>query len=342
MNKLFIFNDARDYNLTRQIKQRLKNWDIVFVDEKDIAGFRDIPIEHAKKHLFLTIHKGKFIKPFPIFPGLIGGKEYFVFHNFNCFMDCQYCFLQGYFEHNIPTIFVNQEQLMRELELSASTVGGVYHFGEMGDALLYNGLTNLLERVNEVSHRFKRALFEFRTKSAYMPLTSSRSKNIVLSWTITPQEYIDLFEIHTASLASRLTAAERAQSKGYRIGLHFDPIIANGDWRTLYAETIERVFKSVAARNVYKVSLGVLRFNKELYEVMRARFRATQLLSEEFYEGIDKKMRYFRFFRVEIYRFLVSQLLRYIERSKIYLCMETPEVWKAVFRKDKLTDSGDM
>ncbi len=54
-------------------------------------------------------------------------------------------------------------------------------------------------------------------------------------------------------------------------------------------------------------------------------------LGGDFVRGIDGKMRYFRPLRTKMYQLVLSYLRRYISENRVYLCMESPEVWKDVF-----------
>lgn len=327
MSTLYISQAARKYALTERIIAKLKKRHIVWIDSFETERFRNLAIEDAKKAVFLDVHRGSFIKKFPKHPELTGSlRDYFVFHNFNCFMDCQYCFLQGYFEHNVPTIFVNQSELLSELALFTAENKAFMHFGDMGDALLYDRLTGLFEKVQPIARKSINSFFEFRTKTGYIVSPCAESENIIVSWTISPQRYIKLFEKDSVSIEQRLKAARMTQLKGYKIGLHFDPIIAFENWKSEYENVIKQVFRAVNVGMISKISLGVVRFNRKLFEKVRNRFGGQGILKEEFYEGIDGKFRYFRIFREEIYRYLIELLSGYVEKRKIYLCMETPEV----------------
>jgi spore photoproduct lyase len=75
------------------------------------------------------------------------------------------------------------------------------------------------------------------------------------------------------------------------------------------------------------VSLGGLRFLPSLAKAIRERNPQTNLLLGEFVPCIDGKYRYFRPFRVEIYRELGKIIRQRGKDIRALLCMETSEVW---------------
>jgi spore photoproduct lyase len=146
-----------------------------------------------------------------------------------------------------------------------------------------------------------------------------------------PQAVIDRDEHGTASLRERLRAARRCQDAGYRLGFHFDPMIEYPGWESDYEETVEQTLAAVDWRRIAWISLGVLRETPGLKRLMRRRFPGTQLLTGEQVLCPDGKLRYFQPLRVRMYRDMVRWIRRAAPTVRIYLCMESREVWEQVF-----------
>src|SRR5437867_6996723 len=142
---------------------------------------------------------------------------------------------------------------------------------------------------------------------------------------------IDLDEHETASLEERLRAAHRCQESGYRLGFHFDPIVEYPGWEKDYEAMLEQTFATIEWRRIAWLSMGVLRNTPGLKRIMRARFPQTQLLTGEQVLCPDGKLRYFQPLRVEIYRKMLRWIRRAAPTVKVYLCMESKEVWEQVF-----------
>jgi spore photoproduct lyase len=146
-----------------------------------------------------------------------------------------------------------------------------------------------------------------------------------------PQRVIDWDETDTASFNERLSAARRCQEAGYRLGFHFDPMIEYPGWEADYESMLEEVFSAIDWHKLSWLSLGVLRNTPGLKRAMRERFPRTQLLTGEQVLCPDGKLRYFQPLRVEMYRKMVGWIRRAAPTVKIYLCMESKEVWQQVF-----------
>ncbi|MCM8824072.1 MAG: hypothetical protein NC822_05315, partial [Candidatus Omnitrophica bacterium] len=189
--------------------------------------------------------------------------------------------------------------------------------------------------------RDKPVLFELKTKSTKIDnlLKNEPSPNIIVSWSINPQEIIDKEELMTSSLEDRLTSAKIVQEKGYSLSFHFDPIIYSENWEKIYKETIETLFKKLTPPFRW-ISLGTLRGSRELKNIVEQRFPHSKIFYGELFLGEDKKLRYPKFLRKEIYQKMISWIRRYDTRTPVYLCMEDEEIWQVMDKK--LTSSKDI
>jgi spore photoproduct lyase len=140
-------------------------------------------------------------------------------------------------------------------------------------------------------------------------------------------------EWKTATLARRLSAAQRCAEHGYRIGFHFDPLIVHDEWERNYREVVEQLFRAVPAERIIWISLGALRFPPSLKPIIQERFPQSRILYEEFIIAEDGKLRYFKPIRVELYRKMVEWIREQAPQAFIYLCMESADVWEKVFGK---------
>ena len=63
----------------------------------------------------------------------------------------------------------------------------------------------------------------------------------MVSWSLNPAPLVRGEEHLAPSLAQRLRALAAVQDKGYKVGIHFDPLILFPGWREHYRELIRRV-----------------------------------------------------------------------------------------------------
>jgi len=74
-----------------------------------------------------------------------------------------------------------------------------------------------------------------------------------------------------------------------------------------------------------------LRYLPILKPIAEERFPRAAVFCNEFIPAADGKMRYPKHIRREMMRTLVGWLRHYGPKIPLYLCMEKPSVWEAVF-----------
>jgi spore photoproduct lyase len=290
----------------------------------------------AKKKLFLTRHKGEFLKKCPGSEGQVCCNYFVVNFASNCPMDCSYCYLQEYLaENSALKVFSNCDDLLAEADELLSKHRRFFFrigTGEITDSLALDPYIGFTREIIPFFAEQPNVLLELKTKSdcveALLDLDSK--DRVVVSWSMNPQRVIDLDEQGTASLDERLRAARRCQEAGYRLGFHFDPMVEYRGWERDYEQMLEQIFATVDWRRIAWLSMGVLRNTPGLKRTMRDRFPWTRLLAAEQVLCPDGKLRYFQPLRVAMYRKMLGWIRHAAPTVKVYLCMESKEVWEQV------------
>jgi spore photoproduct lyase len=158
-------------------------------------------------------------------------------------------------------------------------------------------------------------------------------KQLVFSWSVNPQSLINSDERAAAALRARIRAARIAAEYGYRVALHFDPIIYSADWAEQYQTVLDLIRQNIPPEKIAWISLGALRFTPALKPIIEQKFSASTIVYGELFPGHDKKMRYPEPIRVKIYRHMLKQIAAISPRLPVYLCMESPEIWKKVYNQ---------
>jgi spore photoproduct lyase len=291
----------------------------------------------AKRKLYLTQHKGDFLKKCPGSEGQVCCNYFVINFASNCPMDCSYCYLQEYLADNAELkVFSNLGDLIDEADRTLSRHRGVFFrigTGEITDSLALEPYTGMVGELIPYFAEQPNVLLELKTKSNCVDslLHFDPKGRIVVAWSMNPQKVIDRDEHFTASLSERLSAARRCQDAGYRLGFHFDPMIEYPGWEGDYQAMMEETFAAIDWRRLAWVSMGVLRDTPGLKRAMRERLPKTGLLTGEQVLCPDGKLRYFQPLRVAMYRKMVQWIRRAAPTVRIYLCMETREVWEQVF-----------
>jgi spore photoproduct lyase len=325
----------------RRLQETLPEVPVRIVDEGAPTGGRSGQGEdffgRAKKRLIIARHKGEFLKKCPGSEGQVCCNYFVINFASNCSMDCRYCYLQEYLSSNPGLkVFSNTGDLLREAEELLSKHRRFFFrigTGEITDSLALDPYIGFSRDIVPFFSEQPNALLELKTKSDCVDdlLNIDPKDRIVVAWSMNPQRVIELHEQGTASLEERLAAARRCQEAGYRLGFHFDPMIEYPGWDHEYEETLERLFATIDWRRIAWFSMGVLRIAPALKRTMRERFPSTSLLTGEQVLCPDGKLRYFQPLRVAMYRKMLGWIRRTAPTAKVYLCMESREVWQQVY-----------
>jgi spore photoproduct lyase len=340
IRRILIEKDARDYDMTRRILARLPGVPVEEIQDRSVLQPRGSNpadwLSESKAALLLAVQKGPFWRPCP------GTKDYICCGyqilqvTLNCPFDCTYCILQGYVNLPAITVFVNEADLLGELETKwAENPRKIWRLGtgEFGDSLALDDLMGLNERLIPWFARHPGAVLEIKTKwhrlEPLLPLGPTRQ--VIFAWSLNPPEIVQNAERGAASLPARLKAARQAEAAGFRLAFHFDPLIFFPGWEAAYRETVAQLAEAVAPVNVAWISLGGLRFLPPLRRIIMKRFPASRIAAEEMVLAPDGKLRYFKTLRVDLYARLREWLHQALPGVELYLCMESPRIWREVF-----------
>lgn len=301
--------------------------------------------DRGRSTLVLTQNKGAWIKPCPGTTAnyLCCGYQILNFAS-NCSMNCSYCILQSYFDQQELTVFCNTDSMIdaiRSLLLQQDRPFLRMGTGEFTDSLCLDHLTGFSELVVPLFAGSNRSVLELKTKTTQIDrlLTMDPKDRVVVSWSMNSAK-VTMNEEHGAeTLEARLDAACKCEQAGYRIGFHFDPIILYEGWQRDYRETVDRIFDSIKnPKRLAWISLGCLRYPAFLNEQIKKRFPQTQIPYAEFVAGADNKLRYPKPLRVEAYSLMQDWITERFPAATVYLCMESPSVWKAALKRPFATD----
>ena len=279
--------------------------------------------------IFITDEKYDFFKKCPCTKGAIGCGYHIFNLGFGCIFDCAYCYLQEY--TNSPGLIfpANMEKFFNEFKRYKKP-GMRIGTGEFSDSLMLDHITEYSMHIIDFFNKHKDAVFEFKTKSSNIEnlLKAKHSGNIVISWSLNPKKIIDKNEFFTARLNERLDSAKKCAEAGYKIGLHFDPVIYFKGWEREYSGVIDLLFSKIKPDHIAWISIGTFRFKPELKTIIENRFPDNEILDEELLIGYDNKLRYPYGLRLEIYNFLFGEFKKHFKKLPIYLCMEESSMWK--------------
>ena len=279
---------------------------------------------------------GPFIKPCPCSPGAVSCGYFNINLQSGCPFDCSYCILQAYLaDKNKPVFYTNWTDLRAELNaFLAGHPRARLGSGELSDSLAYEAAFPGAARIIELFRDFSAAVFEFKTKSDNVGSLLGIAEpppNIVVAWSLNPAALARREEHRAPALSRRLRALAAVQEKGYKVGIHFDPLVLFPGWREQYRGLIAALARVIRPGRVAWWSMGALRFPPELRKHILRR-PGSLLFWGELIEGADKKYRYFMPQRLELFRFIRDEIRSRVSRDiPLYLCMEDAVAWEEIF-----------
>jgi len=329
--KIFVEKDVRDSYLVDNFKRSFPDVEIQELNYySDYLKTNKFSISQLKKPLvFIVKEKWDFIKPCPCTKNHVCCGYWVLNLGFGCPFDCSYCFLQHYTNFpglllpgNIDDFFKQFDDFYKNLK-KPIRIGT----GEFCDSLALDDITSYSKKLIPYFEG-KNVLFELKTKSNNIAnlLDINPPLNIVISWSLNPSFIGEKEELGAASLEQRLLAAKKIQDKGYKIAFHFDPIIHFQGWKKEYKELIDKLYSLLKPPFAW-ISLGTLRSNRELKNIVESRFENSDIFYGELFLGEDKKLRYPEFIRRKIYETMIKYIKQYDQKTPVYLCMENKEMW---------------
>jgi len=292
--------------------------------------------DHSGQVLYLKEYKGRF---FRFCPGTSHYRccGYRIIHiGENCPLNCSYCILKAYFQDPVLKVWANQDRLFEELsrEFEAHP-GRLYRAGtgEFTDSLALEPVTGLTADLVFFLERYPHVCLELKSKIVDVSWMESlsRADRVLPAWSLNAPEVVDQEEMGVATLEERLQAARECARAGFRVCLHFDPIIHFPGWQSGYSRAVEMIGDYLRAEDIAYLSLGSFRCMPDLKDFISRNWPESTYILNEFVPGLDGKLRLLRPLRVEQFRFLADRLRGIGLDRQMYFCMESDEVWKAVF-----------
>lgn len=331
--KIFVEKEVLSEEYTQRILKRLEPTPVFQIDNINnyFSRFNKPYLEKRDNlNLFIGKNRGTLIKEAPPAYGESKDQHFYFVHAYNCIYECQYCYLQGYFNSPDIVLFTNHQDICQEITRMAQSLDGkscaVFHAGEFSDSLAMNHITHEWEIYFNCFSKIQNAKLELRTKSTRVDnlLKLTPHDNIIISYSVSPQQDSLNFDVRTPSFRARLRAMEKLEKAGFKIALHFDPIIYDQNYFARLMDCVKEIKKSLVIDSIEYISLGVVRFSKDSYRHVQKNYPDSLLLHQgEFITADDGKVKYPRPLRNKILKEAKDILCQNgFHSDSIYFCME--------------------
>ncbi len=333
--KIFIEEHLAQHERVQSIIARFPNSEIKYIKKvEDVFGRVKKPYlqKRTNLNLFLGEKKGQLVKVAPPAYGLSGEPHYYFVHAYNCIYECNYCYLQGYFQSPDIVLFLNHEEIGAEIKRLADEFGRTnpgksiwFHAGEYSDSLALSHLTGELPYYFNLFRNLSNAKLELRTKSVNIKeiLKEVPASNIVTSFSLAPEHRTRINDLKTPPLKARLAAIRDLHDRGFPVGIHFDPIIYDDILAESYVQLINELSLAIPTDHWEYTSIGVVRFTKNVYHQVQKNYPDSDFLVDDFTKSFDGKIRYNRPTRMWVLGKIKALLIEAgVGPEKIYECME--------------------
>lgn len=318
---IYVEHEAFGYKSTERILKKFPGSQIIKINHyKDIfcRKHQDFREQKKSQSLILAVSGGKGIyKGAGVCQDF--GNEYFYYCSNikNCIYDCEYCYLQGMYNSGNIVIFVDLENIFKELEKLLQVHPVYLCISYDTDLPALDGVTGFLDEWADFADKYDNLSIEVRTKSGIIVDNEKWIKNFIFAWTISPQYIISMHESGTASLDARIKSVNTVLKQGGRMHLCFDPVIYCEDFEMVYGEMFDSVFESIDTSKVEGVSLGTFRISKSYMKNMRKQ-RISPVTAFP-YQCINGVYSYDNNLNNSILNFALNRIKEYFDDSKIFI-----------------------
>ncbi|GIV27202.1 MAG: deoxyribodipyrimidine photo-lyase [Bacteroidia bacterium] len=264
---------ARDSS-TKKILEKLQPSEIVYIQHyKEVLNQTNSHWLFNKEHQKIILakresefyYKGSYLTP-------TFGFKHFYYNALaiNCLFHCEYCYLQGMYNTPHLVLFLNNQDF----------INAIQQFIHLNNEKIYLALsydTDLLALEQyypyckewiQFANNEPRLTIEIRTKSHQIDLlnTIQPNDNVILSFTLSPEEIQKKYEPFTPKLEQRIIAVKKAIDKGFRVMICIDPMIYSSSYQSIYSKFLDYLFEQVSPKHIHAVSIGVFRMNKDFFK----------------------------------------------------------------------------
>ena len=324
---IYVEDTIQNHPKTKFILNKFKKSRIISINKygeifnKRNQNFR---IQKANPCLILAHKKDNFVLPAPEGFGIGSSKNFYFSHMYNCIYDCRYCFLQGMYSSANYVIFVNFEDFDISIKkIIENNVDSKVTFfsGYDCDSLALENVTGFAKHILSIFRKYPQIEIEFRTKSIQKEpfLSVKPMRNVILAYSLMPELMSNLLDNKAPSISKRISVISELASKGWKIGLRFDPLIHGENWKELYQELLENIYNNIFLDNLHSVSFGSLRFPKRMFKDIFKLYPHEPLFTSPL--SLNNKMiSYDIEIEEEMTSFCKNLSLKYINEDQIFKC----------------------
>jgi len=327
LSHIYIEKDAFGYSLTDSILSKYRSSKMIEINNyKEIfnRANQNFQLQKSSMKLILALKRPPYLYPVSsIVQELDFQNIYYTTPVINCLYNCEYCFLQGMYPSGNMVLFVNEndffENTILEIQKRKNNEPLYLSISYNTDLMAMENIIPICRNWINFSKSVTDLLLEIRTKSGlFSSISDIRSnENTILSWTLSPEPISKKYESNAPPLKSRINSIRSAIKKGWKVRVCFDPIITVNDWQSVYTKFFSDIFKKINPDQIYDVTIGVFRMNKEYFN----RIKKTDINSDLYfsnYENEDGVLSLPKKYRDNVINLIRFELEKYLNKDKVH------------------------
>ncbi|MFN4299031.1 MAG: radical SAM protein [Thermaurantimonas sp.] len=288
MNKriVYIERELQNHSGVRKILEKIKPSAVEWIElYKDVLNQRGGNWRVQKRYQSLILARRKdtfYYKASPLTHSIEFKHFYYNTLAINCLYDCEYCYLQGMFNTPHLVLFLNNDDFIHAADTLSKQLQEPFYMALSYDTDL-PAVEHLYPYCNEwmsYADCNPKITIEIRTKSSILSFFANKkpTTNVVLSWSVNPEEIARRFEPLTPSPSLRIKAAHKAHVMGWPVMLCIDPIVYVKDFKALYRTFISNLRKYFDPVRLFGISIGTMRMNTDYLTNIRNQRLDSELL----------------------------------------------------------------
>lgn len=299
---------------------------------KDVFNRRgqNVELQHRYPSLILAEKRGRLVYPgAPVCQSFGNQHFYYTSSGMNCLFDCEYCYLKGMYPSGNLLLFLNMEEIFREVEELLLQHPVYLCVSYDTDLLAMEEIFPYGAMWAEFVKRHPDLSIEIRTKSGALGYwkeikevfergeKADARARMIFAFTLSPEYIIREYEHRTGSLGARLKSIRAGLALGFPVRICFDPMIFCMDWQEQYEAMLKEVFRELPMEKIRDVSIGSFRISEAYLKNMRRALPNSPVVQYP-YENRQGVYHYGEKLSGEMESFLRNRLLKYIPEEKIF------------------------
>lgn len=326
IHTIYLENKAKKYKITKDIIDKNKSARIIYIDNyKQILNKQRQNFQEQKKLQWIFIIWKKefpFIYKIPNFCVSKYEESYYFSLSLNCIYNCEYCFLQWVYSSAFPVFFVNVNDFIDEIKNISlkNNKEKIFYLWYESDNLAIDENAIQLKKILDKISKIKNSHFELRTKSWNIKTLNILKpiKNLIISWSINPEQIIKSYEHWANSLKQRIKAIKYAQNLWFRTALRIEPVIYGLNYKKYYDDFFLYLKDNIDFDKIEDIHFGLLKIPKIYLDKIQKMHIKSDLIQRALFESSEWQMTYDKKKALEIENYIYEMCTKICDKNKVF------------------------